>query len=390
MPQNQVAVSHTVLRNEADAGSFLASEVVKKLGGHSPDVVIVFASPEFDYRALLQAIEYGCKPGIMVGCSSAGEFSGCDDSNASASLMAIRGEDIRFNAALGKGVSVDPMAALDQIMPVFTGAQHGDFPYRCALVLTDALAGYTDDMIHEMTVRTGGMYQLFGGGAADDARFQQTHVFMGSSVHDDAVVVLEMLSKRPIGLGVRHGWEPASEPLRVTESDGNRVISLNAIPAGDVFADHAERTGQVFRRDDPLPFFLHNVIGIDTGDGFKLRVPLSLGEDGSVSCAAAVPVGATVHLMVATASSASEAASQASQAALGGLRGGRHAGSLLFDCAATRLRLGRAFGDELKAVAETLGSDNFAGCNTYGQIARAEGQFSGFHNCTAIVCAIPE
>ena len=94
--------------------------------------------------------------------------------------------------------------------------------------------------------------------------------------------------------------------------------------------------------------------------------------------------------MVTSAGSACEAASAASRAALAGLQGARHAGSLLFDCAATRLRLGRAFGDELAAVADSLGSDNFAGCNTYGQIARAEGQFTGFHNCTAIVFAIPE
>lgn len=382
--------SHTTLRGAAEAGMFLADQVLEKLDGHSPGALIVFASPEFDYVALLEAIETRCKPAIMVGCSSAGEFSGCKDSNASASLMAIRAKDILFNAALGTGLRADPASALEQVMPVFTGAQHSAFPYRCALVLTDALAGYTDDMIHEMTTRTGGTYELFGGGAADDAHFQQTHIFMGTKVHDDALVVLEMLSKRPIGLGVRHGWEPSGAALRVTESEGSRVISLNAIPAGDVFAAHALQTGQVFRRDDPLPFFLHNGIGIDTGDGFKLRVPLSLGEDGSVMCAAAVPVGATVRLMVASVSSACEAASQASRAALDGLHGGRHAGSLMFDCAATRLRLGRAFGDELKAVADTLGSDNFAGCNTYGQIARAEGQFSGFHNCTAIVCAIPQ
>lgn len=390
MAINQVIVSHTTLSNAIEAGKFLAAEVRQKLHGALPDVVIVFASPQFDYVKLLQAIEANCTPKIIVGCSSAGEFSGCNDSNASASLMAIRAEDILFNAALGIGLGANPGAALDQVMPVFTGAEHSDFPYRCALVLTDALAGYTDDMIHEMTVRTGGTYQLFGGGAADDARFQQTHVFMGTTVHDNAVVVLEMLSKRPMGLGVRHGWEPVGDLLRVTEADGTRVISLNATSAADVFAAHATQTGQVFKPEDPLPFFLHNVLGIDTGDGYKLRVPLSLGEDGSVSCAAAVPVGATVRLMVASASSACEAASQASRAALDGLQGGRHAGSLLFDCAATRLRLGRAFGDELKAVADTLGSENFAGCNTYGQIARAEGQFSGFHNCTAIVCAIPE
>jgi hypothetical protein len=119
-------------------------------------------------------------------------------------------------------------------------------------------------------------------------------------------------------------------------------------------------------------------------------VPLALNPDGSITCAAEVPVGATVHIMVGSAETACAAAREASQAALAGLNGEKHAGSLLFDCAATRLRLGREFQDELKAVADTLGSENFAGCNTYGQIARTEGQFSGFHNCTAIVCAIPE
>lgn len=390
MSVTKVAVSHTNFRDASEAGKFLAFEVLDKLAGDSPDLLIVFASPEFAFHELLSSLESTCKPRLMVGCSSAGEFSGCKDSNSSASVLAIKADDMRFNAALGLGLRTRPNTALDQIMLVFTGADYPEFPYRSAMVLTDALAGHTDEMVHEITVRTGGTYQLFGGGAADDARFQETHVFIGTEVHNDAVVVVEMLSKRPMGLGVRHGWDPCGDALRVTDSDGNRVVSLNATSPVEIFAAHAERTGQVFKRDDPMPFFLHNVIGIDTGDGYKLRVPLSLNDDGSVSCAAAVPKGATVRLMIASTASACVAASLASKAALDGLQGGRHAGSLLFDCAATRLRLGREFGDELKAVAETLGSANFAGCNTYGQIARAEGQFSGFHNCTAIVCAIPE
>lgn len=390
MAMTQVVVSHTTLRSDGEAGAWLAASVRDKLHGALPDVLIVFASPEFNYQQLLAAINRDCPPRILIGCSSAGEFSGCATSNASASVMAIRSDDILFRSVVATGLRTDRGAALRDVMAVFTGAAHSDHPYRSALVLTDALAGFADEMIHEITVLTGGTYQLFGGGAADDARFQETHVFHGTEVHSDAIVVLEMLSKKPIGLGVKHGWEPAGDAMRVTEADGVRLISLNAVPAVEMFEQHAANTGQTFNRADPMPFFLHNVIGIDTGDGYKLRVPLALNEDGSISCAAEVPLGATVNLMVASVASACDAARQASKAALDGLQGGKLAGSLLFDCAATRLRLGREFGDELKAVAETLGSENFAGCNTYGQIARAEGQFSGFHNCTAIVCAIPQ
>jgi len=389
MANTLVAVSHTFLREPEAASRALADSTSVKLNGSRPDALIVFASPELDYQPLLAALEAVCQPRLIVGCSSAGEFSGCATGNASVSVMAIRSDDILFRAGLGRGLRRNFNGALDQVMPVFSGSEHPDFPYRSALVLTDALAGYVDEIIHEMMVLTGGTYQLFGGGAADDARFNQTHVFMGTEAHTDAIVVLEMLSKKPIGLGVRHGWQPTGPALRVTEAQGKRLVSLNATPAVEVFEEHAQATGQVFNRADALPFFLHNVIGIETGDGYKLRVPLTLDDDGSISCAAEVPVGATVRIMVADAASACEAARQAAQAALAGLEGGEHAGALLFDCAATRLRLGREFGHELEAVGQALGSENFAGCNTYGQIARSTGQFSGFHNCTAVVCAIP-
>ena len=389
MANTTVAVSHTFLCTPEAASRALAESISGKLNGSRPDVLIVFASPEFDYQPLLAALDAACQPRLLVGCSSAGEFSGCATGNASVSAMAIRADDILFRAGLGTGLRQNFRSALDQVMPVFSGSAHPDFPYRSALVLTDALAGYVDEIIHEITVLTGGTYQLFGGGAADDAKFSQTHVFIGTEAHTDAIVVLEMLSKKPIGLGVRHGWQPGGPALRVTEAQGNRLVSLNATPAVEVFEEHAQATGQTFNRADALPFFLHNVIGIETGDGYKLRVPLTLNGDGSISCAAEVPVGATVRIMVADAASACEAARQAAQAALAGLEGGEHAGALLFDCAATRLRLGRGFGHELEAVSETLGSESFAGCNTYGQIARSTGQFSGFHNCTAVVCAIP-
>jgi hypothetical protein len=389
MARTLVAVSHTFLCAPKAASQALAESILEKLNGNRPDVLIVFASPEFDYQPLLAALDAACQPRLLVGCSSAGEFSGCATGNASVSVMAIRADDILFRARLGTGLRENSGGALKQVMPVFSGSEHPDFPYRSALVLTDALAGYVDEIIHEMMVLTGGTYQLFGGGAADDAKFHRTHVFIGTEAHTDAIVVLEMLSKKPIGLGVRHGWQPSGPGLRVTEAQGNRLVSLNAAPAVELFEEHALATGQTFNRADALPFFLHNVIGIETGDGYKLRVPLTLNEDGSISCAAEVPVGATVRIMVADEASACEAARQASEAALAGLEGGEHAGSLLFDCAATRLRLGRGFGDELQAVAQTLGSENFAGCNTYGQIARSNGQFSGFHNCTAVVCAIP-
>ena len=97
-----------------------------------------------------------------------------------------------------------------------------------------------------------------------------------------------------------------------------------------------------------------------------------------------------MHIMKATADSAVAAASSATAAAVQALKGEKPGAALFFDCVATRLRLGGEFGMEMDALQRALGGVPYVGCNTYGQIARSEGQFSGFHNCTATVALLPE
>ncbi|HLH26892.1 MAG TPA: FIST N-terminal domain-containing protein [Chloroflexota bacterium] len=385
-----VAAAHTDLPDATAAGQALGAEIAATYGGEAPQAVILFASSRYDYPALLQAVFDTCHPGLLVGCSSAGEFTDDANSAGAACALALRSSTMQFAAGVGRGLRADRAGAARELVASFQGLRAPRYPHRAALLLTDALAGQTEDLLEHLTVLTGGTYRFFGGGAGDDARFQRTHVFCGHEAIPDAVVGLEILSSRPIGIGVGHGWEPASPGMRVTEAAGSQLYSLNAVPAAEVFEEHAEATGQVFDSQDPLPFFLHNVLGIVSEGQHKLRVPLGVGADESIACAADVPPGATAHIMRTSASSTVDAAARATRAALAQLQGHPAKAALFFDCAATRLRLGQGFGTELRAVEETLGPVSFAGCNTYGQIARADGQFSGFHNCTAVVCVLPD
>lgn len=384
------AQGHTTLSDAREAGKALGHLVKEAFGDAPPDVAIVFASSVYEYEALLESIDTLCKPAYLVGCSSAGEFAGRCSGTQSASILAIRSNNMHFRAVLGHGLKEDPQKAAQQCVAGLAGMQKIEFPYRTALVLTDGLAGYVDELINHINVESGGSYQMFGGGAGDDANFNATHVFYGTQALHNSVVLVEILSHKPIGIGAAHGWEPRGEAFRVTSAERNRVFSLNALPLDEVFTDYAHRTGQQFDQNDPMPFFLNNVIGIQETGGYKLRVPLSLHSDGSVSFAAEIPTGAIVHLMSASTGSTCDAASIAAHAAKSALGDAELACALVFDCAATRLRLGQEFEAELNAVEMTLGSQSYVGCNTYGQIVRVHGQFSGFHNCTAVVCAFPE
>ncbi|MGZ5177983.1 MAG: FIST signal transduction protein, partial [Burkholderiales bacterium] len=383
-----MTLSVTTITSQQDstqAGAELGRTIREGLNGGSADAVVVFASAQHDYQRLLSALVETSGTEVVVGSSSAGEFTNSSRGEGYVSALGLRSESMQFAVGIGRNLTANPTAAARQVVETFAGLAGRPMPYRSALVMTDALAGHTDALVEEMTIATGGNYRFFGGGAGDDGRFQKTYVFAGTQAMSDAVVALEMLSMQPVGVGVSHGWTPGGPGLRVTEVDGSRLISLNGAPALQAFEDYAEATRQKLDQEYPLPFFLHNILGIESNGSFRLRVPLGIGADGSVSCAAAIPRGAVVRIMKTTAESAVLAAEQATRSALEALGGREPGAALVFDCVATRLRIGSAFDNELKACADLLGPAGFVGCNTYGQIARAEGQFGGFHNCTAVV-----
>ncbi len=383
------AAVYTDRHDSNDAGRHLGAQIRASLGDQAPDAVIAFASSQFEYQTLLTALKAACQPKLLVGSSSAGEFTSGRRGEGTACALALRSTDIQVAAGLGRGVSTDRVQAARDVTSSFHGLGATEFPYRSALILTDALAGHAEDLVEQLTVATSGKYQFAGGGAGDDAHFARTHVFFDTEAFSDAVVALEFLSTKPMGVGVGHGWVPASKPMRVTAAEGMRVVSLNGLPAFEAFEEHARATNQLVDRTTPLPFFLHNILGIDTTAGHRLRVPLAVGEDGAITCAAEIPTGARVHIMKATSESAIKAATRATEAAIAKLQGQKPGAALFFDCVATRLRMGEVFGFELGSVIDMLGGADLVGCNTYGQIARAEGQFGGFHNCTAVVLVLP-
>jgi hypothetical protein len=387
---NQSAVAFTHLHDSSEAGTFIGTKIRGDLGGKEPDALILFASARYDHRRMLAAIHASCRPRQLVGCTSSGEFISGLHGEGSAVAIAIRSSAMRFSVGVGRGLraGVEPVAR--ELVSGFAISPSVAYPHRSVMVLTDALAGQMDQLIEELTVWTAGGHRIFGGAAGDDARFEKTFVFAGQEVLSDAAVGLEIHSKHPVGISLQHAWVPASEPMRVTSASGCVVKSLNAVPALTVMTEFAERTRQSFDPGAPMAFFLQNIVGIETSAGYKLRVPMSVGSDGSIVFAAEVPEGATVRLMGTRAGAGQDATAAAIESALSQLGEVRPGAALLFDCVATRLRCGQAYDSELSCMRRKLGGLPYAGLNTHGQVVRVEGQFSGFHNSSLLVCVLPE
>lgn len=385
-----VAIASTD-RRDGDAGNFLGARLRKELNG-PPDALLVFAAPDNDFPALLSELSASAGTRTIIGCSSAGEFTSDGSGNGLTCAMALQSPEMRFTASLATNLAESRIVAAETLTRNLAGMKTAAYKHRAAIVFLDVLAGFADDFIDQLTTQTAGQYRFVGGGAGDNARFKKTFVFCGTEAHADAAVALEVLSSKPLGIGVKHGWTPASEPLRVTESNVSSVQSFNVAPAVEAFQEHAETSSQPFDVSDPMPFFLHNIVGVQTAGGHKLRVPLGVSPEGGVITAAEVPTGATACIMSTGTESASEAAASATRDALEQIEssGNKPRAALFLDCVATRLRLGATFDRELEAVAKELKGVPFAGFNSHGQIVRSDGQFSGFHNCTAVICIFPD
>src|ERR671914_198741 len=187
-----VAIASTALKDR-EAGQDLAVQLRRELHGTSPDALIVFASAENDYEALLHALDETVGPRPMIGCSSAGEFTTQSSGTGRTTAIAISASDMRFSATVARGLSKRREEAARQIVDGFNGLDSSEHRYRTALVFVDALAGHAEDLVDQLTLATGGMYQFVGGGAGDDGRFKKTHVFVGREAFTDAAVALEML-----------------------------------------------------------------------------------------------------------------------------------------------------------------------------------------------------
>ena len=377
-------------KNPAEAGKEFAAQIACQI--EKPDAIIVFLGGDYDLAPLLGLLKEQFPNTQIVGCSSAGEVGSRHTSKNAASALAIHSTDMLFSAGLVTGIAKGPEQAALRLLTGFRGFHENQYRYRTALVLCGATNGLAEEMITALHLETGGKYRFFGGGAGSGMEEDSTEakVFMDEEVKSDAAVALEILSTRPIGIGVRHGWTAATNPLRVTSSHGIVVESLNAIATAEIFKRHAMTTGQELNPEAPQAFFVHNAVGMRLDSGYKLRLPVALLDNDAVAFSAEIPNGATLSIMCTTDQSSTNAARIAAQEAINQLSSYKASGALLFDSAATGWRMGEVFHETVEAVQETLGEVPLCGCNVMGQIATLKDQFSGYHNCSAVVCVFPE
>jgi len=382
----------SVLSTSSCSGAELARALADRLGGAAPALVLVFASPSRGLAGLLPEVSAACPGAVVLGATTAGEFTEQGDSKGAVSALALAG-DFVVHAGLGTGLQANLEGAMVQALSALPQSVEG-YPHRTGLLLFDALAGHGEETVLLASAVLGDGVRLAGGAAGDDLHMEQTLVGLGSRVVPDAVVLAAIFSKTPVGVGACHGHEPISPPLRVTRASGARVFEVEGRPAWDVWRDQVRDVAQArgidvdrLEGDQVGAFLLRYEAGLAAGGAFKIRAPLQRLDDGSLLFACELPEGAVFRITESVADRQIDSAREAARRARAQLGGAAPAGALVFDCICRKLILGDRFAEALQAIGRELDNTPLAGFETYGEIALDAGDLSGFHNTTSVVLA---
>ena len=362
--------------------------------GDDARLLIVFCSEAYDHAALLEAIAAE-SPGVpLVGCSTAGEIAiarehaGASDATVVVTALGGAGFSVATRHALAddhddglRGASFDAAGCLGD-------ADHRE--HTVLLVLSDGLAGDQEEVVRGAYRAAGATVPLVGGCAGDDLKMAATYQFHGERVMRGSVVAAAISSDAPLGIGVRHGWRRVGEPMVVTNSDGNRLFTLDDQPAVDTYLRrlHAPEDAYVdaaaFTR-----FAMTHPLGMSRRSGEEVRFVAEADFDTrSLVCIANVPKGGLTWFMEGDEESVIEATDDACREALGALDGRSPLGLLAFDCIARRGVLGETgVQHEVDRLAGHAPEAPVAGFYTYGEFARTRGT-TGFHNQTLVVLAV--
>jgi hypothetical protein len=186
------------------------------------------------------------------------------------------------------------------------------------------------------------------------------------------------------GAALAHRYGEAASLSVATSSRGNRVASIDGLPAFEAYRELIARAhGVALTRENFYQHVVHFPLALHLAEGEPLvRIPVAVDDDGSLYCVGEVPEAALLSIVEAAPPGSAETA----RAVAAGVRAHHPAAVLAFACAGRLLHQGEAAATmELAELQAALAPAPVFGALSLGEIANYEGQgYPRFHNATLV------
>jgi small ligand-binding sensory domain FIST len=354
-----------------------AGELLEKLGGERPDLVVCFASPH--HAAVLEEIAGALRsvldPGVLLGGTAASIIGGAREVEEEPALSAFAGRL--------PGSSLTPVALRVEETPdgpALLGWPSGlEAAPRTLVLFADPFSFPVDAFLARCNADAPGL-RVIGGLASAATRPGDNRLVVDDRVVDTGAVGVLVDGGIEVRTLVSQGCRPIGRPYVVTRAQRNLVEELGGQPAlerlQEVAAGASDEERELLRRG------LHVGLVVDEhkadfarGD-FLVRNLVGADQDtGALAVGDAVAVGQTVQFHVRDAGAADEDLRE--------LLGGVDAeAALLFTCNGRGRHLFGGPDHDAGLVERMLGPIPLAGCFCAGEIGPVGGR-NFLHGFTA-------
>lgn len=255
---------------------------------------------------------------------------------------------------------------------------------KTMFVFVDGLSKRISSFIEALFNIFGLEMNYIGGGTGSLEFIQKPSIFSNKGLlTDSAIIALTDISS---GIGVSHGWEKINGPFKVTESDRNRIISIDWEPAFKIYKKIVEEhSGSKITKSNFFDICKGYPLGINTlSDEKIIRDPVATDDGESLICVGEVPKDSYIDIMHGKKNSLIRAAGNALFKAKKELPGeGKIEAVIFIDCISRVLFLENEFWKEL-AIVQEPGAKIF-GALTLGEIANNKKDYLEFLNKTSVV-----
>lgn len=381
-------------------GANACQDALDHLNESDPNVFMVFSSAKYDQEKMLAGVKSVAKNALIVGCSTAGEIATNGPvQEKSVAVIALKSDTVKFYVAVGEDIKADARRAGKKVAEELK-KQAGE-PLKAAMIFPDVLQGNGSEVLRGAQDELGNNFPVFGGAAGDDFKFEKTYQYLNDKVYSGAVVGIGLVGNLVMGVGVGHGWIPIGIPKKVTKSSGSVLYELDGKPAIEIYDEYFGDAAREMRNSTLAKLAVTYPLGIrgdDPSVEMLIRDPLSVDEKGVITCAAEIPEGSVVQLMIGSREEAIKVATEAATKAREQLEGKAPKAVFIFNCIARSKLFGERVADEINAIQNAIGSNvPLIGFYTYGEIAPIRGELknaemchSVFHNETAVVVLLGE
>ena len=372
-----------------------SKEALDKAGG-AANLIIVFSSVAHNQEEVIKGIRAVSRDIPLVGCSDAGEITTQGPDSGKIAVMALNTDKIQYSLGVGRGADKDSFTSGKTAAQAVMSA--AKIPSSLFVMLSEGLAENGAAAVRGVQSVMGENFPIMGGSAGDDFKFEKTYQYIDDKVLNNSVVGIGFSGNFSFGIGVQHGLEPIGPPMKVTKAEGAKLIEVDGRPALSIYEDYfGERAKELTK--EPITKIAYTYplgVSVEAGSDFLIVDVVIANNKGEITCAAEIPEGAEIRLMLGDAEKAIYAARKAAEDAKQQLNGVSPAAVIVFDCIARQKLLGNRIREEIIAIQDILGNNvpliGFYGYGEQGPFPETAGNkyYSRFHNQTLVLLVIGE